>query len=117
MKWSSNLAKYITIVLCYFIFTSHSTSALNFQKENYPTDTLLMTPFGPALSSNIHFVDSKRHFIREMDANILIAEKVSGNVSYEIKKCKPSEGTLNMTEILSNGTKSRTFNEGFPIND
>lgn len=116
MKRSPNLAKYISIVLCYFICTSHATSTLNFQKENYPTDTLLMTPFGPAFSSNIHFVDSKRHFIREMDANIQIAEKVSGDVSYEIKKCKPSEGTLNILEIMSNGTKSRTFNEGFPIN-
>ncbi len=115
---SISKVSYFTILFSFLLCLNLLSSPATFNNnvDKFLADTILLTPFGPAHSSKIHFIDSKRYFIREMDANIQIAEKISGKVTYEIKKCSPCEGTVNTMGSLSTGMKSEAFNQGLPIN-
>jgi len=67
------------------------------QTVNNSKDEVVYTPSGPALKSQVHFVDS-RHHLNMKDGNIQIVENKTGAVSQEFRS-SASNGTNN---IISN---------------
>jgi hypothetical protein len=78
------------------------------QSVNNSKDEVVYTPSGPALKSQVHFVDS-RHHLNMKDGNIQIVENKTGSVSQEFNSTI-IDGNKN---IISN-SKSKTSKSVIP---
>lgn len=81
------------------------------QSVNNSKDEVVYTPSGPALRSQVHFVDS-RHHLNMKDGNIQIVENKTGSVSQEFRS-----SVINGNSNIISNSKSKASKSVTPEDD
>ncbi len=64
---------------------AQSTKGIAYDKNsvsNKSQEEVVYTPLGPAIKSNVHYIDNK-HYLNVKDGNVQVIQKESGKISRE----------------------------------
>jgi len=91
------MKRILLYLLIAFIFTNLNSQSIQENPVSSTEDEFVYTPFGPALKSNIHYIDNK-HFINNSNGKIQVIQKETGKVTQEYNDISESKGSMQDTQ-------------------
>ncbi len=102
------------IYLCLWLFgilnisTAQSIQDISIDNLNSPQDKIVNTPFGPALKSNVHYLDND-HYINNTNNNIQVIQKATDKITKEFYNVNNSVKTDFKIQSQDNSSYSISY--------